>query len=131
MQEFVRSFTTELSLKRKQETRFTGSQVHRKQKIKRKQETVHRLTGSQETEGQVGVHDSEYFPFGDDDDNVQGEDEDDQGEYDDDQGKAEYDEGLFLNIEICDEMIPEMGYYHGLLSKVRKIVKFFSLRFKE
>ena len=79
-------------------------------------DSVHRLTGSQETEGQVGVHDSEYFPFSDDDD---------QGEYDDDQGKAEYDEGLFLNIEICDEMVPEMGNYHGVLSKVRKIVKFF------
>lgn len=115
----------------------TGDSVHRligSQETEDQEETgdsVHRLTGSQETEGQVGVHDSEYFPFSDDDDNVQGEDEDDQGEYDDDQGKAEYDEGLFLNIEICDEMIPEMGYYHGLLSKVRKIVKFFSLRFKE
>ena len=100
----------------------TGDSVHRligSQETEDQEETgdsVHRLTGSQETEGQVGVHDSEYFPFSDDDD---------QGEYDDDQGKAEYDEGLFLNIEICDEMVPEMGNYHGVLSKVRKIVKFF------
>ena len=80
-------------------------------------DSVHRLTGSQETEGQD-------FPFGDDDD-VQGEDDDDQGEYDDDQGEAEYDEGLFLYLEISDEMLPEMVNYNGLLSKVRKIVKFF------